>query len=204
MALHGLILFCLAYFLAVATPGPGIAAIVSRVLGRGSVGLAPFIAGYIAGDLTWLTLAATGMAMLARNAHTLFLLIRYGGALYLLYLAYKLWTAPTTLPEQDAVLPQERGSRLFLASLSLTLSNPKAMVFYLALLPTVVDLQQLTLTAFLEVALALCLILGTVLVGYALAALRARRLFRSSRALRWLNRSTGTVLAGTAVVVATR
>jgi threonine/homoserine/homoserine lactone efflux protein len=204
MAFHGLILFCLAYFLAVATPGPGIAAIVARVLSRGRVGLAPFIAGYIAGDLTWLTLAATGMAMLARNAHTLFLLIRYAGALYLLYLAYRLWTAPTTLPEEGAVLPQERGSRLFLASLSLTLGNPKVIVFYLALLPTVVDLQQLTLTAFLAVALALCLILCTVLVGYSLAALRARRLFRSSRALRWLNRSTGTVLAGAAVVVAVR
>jgi len=77
-------------------------------------------------------------------------------------------------------------------------------VFYLALLPTVVDLQQLTLSAFLEVALALCLILSAVLIGYALAALRARRLFRNPRALRWLNRSTGAVLAGAAVVVAAR
>jgi len=115
-----------------------------------------------------------------------------------------LWRAPTTLPEEGGLPRQERGSRLFLASLSLTLGNPKVMVFYLALLPTVVDLQQLTLSAFLEVALALCLILSAVLIGYALAALRARRLFRNPRALRWLNRSTGAVLAGAAVVVAAR
>ncbi|MGA3157311.1 MAG: LysE family translocator [Steroidobacteraceae bacterium] len=204
MALHGLILFCLVYFLAVATPGPGIAAIVARVLGRGAAGLAPFIAGYVVGDLTWFTLAATGMAALAKNAHTLFLLIRYAGAAYLLYLAYRLWTAPTTLPEEGAVPPQERGSQLFLASLSLTLSNPKAMIFYLALLPTVVDLPQLTLAGFLELALALCIIICGVLIAYAVAALRARRLFRNPRALRWLNRSSGTVLAGAAIAVAAR
>jgi threonine/homoserine/homoserine lactone efflux protein len=204
MAVHSLMLFCVVYLVAVATPGPGIAAIVARVLGRGSVGLAPFIAGYVVGDLTWFTLAATGMAMLARSAHTLFLVIRYAGAAYLLYLAYRLWTAPTSLPEEGAVVPVERGSQLFLASLSLTLSNPKAMIFYLALLPTVVDLPNLTLAAFLEVALALGLILCAVLLAYAIAALRARRLFRSSRALRWLNRSTGTVLAGAAIAVAAR
>jgi threonine/homoserine/homoserine lactone efflux protein len=204
MAVHSLMLFCVVYLVAVATPGPGIAAIVARVLGRGSVGLAPFIAGYVVGDLTWFTLAATGMAMLARSAHTLFLVIRYAGAAYLLYLAYRLWTAPTSLPEEGAVVPVERGSQLFLASLSLTLSNPKAMIFYLALLPTVVDLPNLTLAAFLEVALALGLILCAVLLAYAIAALRSRRLFRSSRALRWLNRSTGTVLAGAAIAVAAR
>jgi threonine/homoserine/homoserine lactone efflux protein len=204
MALHALILFCLAYFLAVATPGPGIAAIVARVLSRGSLGLAPFIAGYVVGDLSWFTLAATGMAVLARSAHTVFVLIRYAGAAYLLYLAYRLWTAPTTPPEEGAAPKQERGGQLFLASLSLTLSNPKAMIFYLALLPTVIDLPDLTLRAFFELALALSLILSLVLMAYAIAALRARRLFRSSVALRWLNRSTGTVLAGAALVVATR
>ena len=52
--------------------------------------------------------------------------------------------------------------------------------------------------------MAICLILSGVLSGYSLAALRARRFFRSTRAVRWLNRGTGTVLAGAAVAVATR
>jgi threonine/homoserine/homoserine lactone efflux protein len=142
--------------------------------------------------------------MLARSAHTLFLAMRYAGAAYLLYLGYRLWTAPTIVVVDVSAPPAERGSQLFLASLSLTLSNPKAMIFYLALLPTVVDLPNLTLAAYLEVALTLSLILCAVLMGYAIVALRARQLFLSSRAQRWLNRSAGTVLAGAAVVVATR
>lgn len=204
MALHGFILFCLAYFLAVLTPGPGIAAIVARVVSRGRSGLAPFIGGYVVGDLSWFTLAATGMAMLARNAHLLFVVIRYLGAAYLLLLACKIWRAPTQPPDEHAPEIRERGVQAFLASLSLTLGNPKPMIFYLVLLPTVVDLPHLTLKGFVELALALIIILCTVLLGYTVAALRARRLFRNARALRWLNRSTSAVLAGAAVTVAVR
>jgi threonine/homoserine/homoserine lactone efflux protein len=204
MELHGLILFCLMYLLATATPGPGIAAILARVLGRGHHGLAAFIAGYVVGDLIWFTLAATGMAVLAKTAHVLFLCIRYAGAAYLLYLAYRLWTAPDQAINDHDVPTQESRARLFLSSLTLTLGNPKAIIFYLALLPTVIALPNLTVTAFLEVAGAICIILTAVLTAYSVAAFRARRLFRSRRAVRWLNRSTGTVMAGAAVAVATR
>jgi threonine/homoserine/homoserine lactone efflux protein len=158
----------------------------------------------VAGDLIWFTLAATGMAMLARSAHTLFLGIKYAGAAYLLYLAYRLWTSPVKAVDESGTPPQESGLRLFLASLTLTLGNPKVVIFFLALLPTVVDLTNMTTLAFLEVAGAMCVILTSVLTAYSVAALRARRLFRNPRAVRWLNRGTGTVMAGAAVAVATR
>ena len=163
MELHGLVLFCLMYLVATATPGPGIAAILARVLGRGHDGIAPFIAGYVVGDLIWFTLAATGMAMLARTAHVLFLCIKYAGAAYLLYLAYRLWTSPAQPINDSRVAPPESRARLFLSSLTLTLGNPKAIMFYLALLPTVIDLSNMTFTAFLEVAGAICVILSAVL-----------------------------------------
>lgn len=204
MELHGLVLFCLMYLIATASPGPGIAAILARVLGRGRYGLAAFIAGYVAGDLIWFTLAATGMAMLANTAHVLFSCIRYAGAAYLLYLAYRLWKAPTQDINEGRVPPQENRTRLFLSSLTLTLGNPKAIIFYLALLPTAIDLPNLTLTTFLEVAVSICVILTAVLTTYSIVALRARRLFKSRRAMQWLNRGTGTVMAGAAVAVATR
>ena len=204
MELHGLLLFCLMYLIVTATPGPGIAAILARVLGRGHDGLVSFIAGYVVGDLIWFTLAATGMAMLAKTAHILFLGIRYVGAAYLLYLAYRLWTSPVQAINDSDVPPQESRARLFLSSLTLTLGNPKAIIFYLALLPTVIDLPNMTVMAFLEVAVAICIILSVVLTTYSIAAFRARRLFKNRRAVRWLNRGTGTVMAGAAVAVATR
>ena len=82
------------YALAVATPGPGIAAIIARSLAHGSKGAPAFIAGFMIGDLTWFAIAATGLAALARTAATLFVAIKWAGVAYLLYLAWKLWTAP--------------------------------------------------------------------------------------------------------------
>lgn len=76
------------------------------------------------------------------------------------------------------------------------------MVFFLALLPTVVDLTQLTVTGFVEIAVAITIVLPLVLGGYVLAGARARQFFRSTRAIRWLNRGTGTAMAGAAAAVA--
>jgi threonine/homoserine/homoserine lactone efflux protein len=205
MSLHGLGLFCLVYLLATASPGPGIAAVVARVLSRGTHGLVAFIAGFVVGDLIWLTCAATGMAALAQTAHVAFMLVKYAGAAYLLYLAYRLWTAPAQAFREDDVPPvQQSSSQLFLGSLALTIGNPKVMVFFLALLPTVLDLKNMTLSDFLEVAVASMIILSSVLSSYAFAALRARRLFKTTRAIRWLNRGAGTAMAGAAVAVASR
>src|SRR5579871_2989654 len=120
MSLHGLGLFCLVYFLATASPGPGIAAVVARVLSRGTHGLAAFIAGFVAGDLIWFTCAATGMAALAQTAHVAFMLVKYAGAAYLLYLAWRLWTAPAQpLSEDDTPPTEQRASQLFLGTLAL-------------------------------------------------------------------------------------
>jgi threonine/homoserine/homoserine lactone efflux protein len=200
---HGLTVFCLVYLLAVATPGPGIAATIARALARGTAGLPAFIAGFVVGDLAWFTCAATGMAALAQSAHGLFLAVKYLGALSLLYLAIRMWTAPAhAVATQTEVVGGAGALRVFAGALVLTLGNPKAMVFYLALLPTVIDLQGMTLSAFARIALAITLILSAVLTTYAVAAARARRIFRNERAIKWLNRTSGTVMAGAAVGVA--
>jgi len=205
MSLHGLALFCLVYFIATATPGPGIAAIVARALSRGTRGLPAFIAGFVAGDLIWFTVAATGMAVLAQTMHTAFVVLKYLGVAYLLYLAYRMWTAPAQpLDEGDSPTKEESAARLFAGALTLTLSNPKVMMFFLALLPTVIDVTELGLRAYLEIVVASSMILSGVLTTYSLAAVRARRLFKDVRAVRWLNRGSGGVITVAAALVATQ
>src|SRR5688572_4917542 len=128
MTLYGLWIFSLVYFLAVATPGPGVAAIIARSLAEGTRGATAFIAGFLVGDLIWFIVAATGLAALAQTAYTVFLVVKYVGAAYLLYLAYRMWRAKPQVASDVAQLPKaERSSRLFLGSLALTLANPKTM-----------------------------------------------------------------------------
>jgi len=202
MSLNGLVVFCAVYALSVASPGPGVAAVVARSLDRGSRGAPAFIAGFLVGDLLWFTLAATGLAAIAQTAYALFVAIKYAGAAYLLYLAYRMWTAPGPAVNVAGADPSQSPSRLFLGSLALTLGNPKPMVFFLALLPTVVTLQTLTMASFLAIAAVMAIVLPVVLGAYVLAAVRARRLLRNPRALRVMNRGSATVMAGAAVVIA--
>src|ERR1700722_11965481 len=118
MSWYGLVTFCVAYFLAVATPGPGVAAVISQALARGAAGAPAFIAGFVVGDLLWFLAAVLGLSALAQHAHTAFVAVKYLGALYLLYLAYKLWSAPARSLETDAEPQIARPPRaLFLGSL---------------------------------------------------------------------------------------
>jgi threonine/homoserine/homoserine lactone efflux protein len=206
VSLYGLLIFSSVYLLAVATPGPGVAAVIARSLARGTQGALAFIAGFLIGDLIWFAVAATGLAALAQTARLVFVVIKYAGALYLLYLAYRLWTAKPAVVADDAE-PIDIGQKpmqLFLGSLALTLANPKTAIFFLALLPTVVRLEELTVFGFLEIVAVISVGLPLVLGGYVLLAARARRMFKSERAVRTINRGTGAAMACAAVAVATR
>jgi threonine/homoserine/homoserine lactone efflux protein len=204
MSAYGLLIFSLVYALAVASPGPGVAAVLARSLGRGLAGAPAFIAGFLVGDLVWFTLAAAGLAVLAKTAYTLFLVIRYAGAAYLLYLAWRLWSTPARALEDAGARRRERPLQLFLGTLALTLGNPKTMVFFLAVLPTVVELKRLTVGGFLEIALVISVVLPAVLGAYAVFAARARARLSRPETVRWVQRTTGAVMAGAAVAVATR
>jgi threonine/homoserine/homoserine lactone efflux protein len=205
MSLYGLLVFSAVYLLAVASPGPGVAAVVARSLARGTHGAAAFIAGFLVGDLIWFALAATGLAALAQTAQTLFVVVKYVGAAYLLYLAFRLWTAPANAASEEIKVDTgQKPVQLFLGSLALTMANPKTMIFFLALLPTVVRLEELTVVGFIEIVIAISIVLPLVLGGYVLLAARARRLFKTPRAVRAINRGTGAAMACAAVAVATR
>jgi len=94
--------------------------------------------------------------------------------------------------------------QLFLGSLSLTLANPKTIAFFLALLPTVVRLDELTVAGFFSIALVISVVLPLTLGGYVWLATHARKLFQSARARRTLHRGAGMAIAGAAVAIATR
>jgi threonine/homoserine/homoserine lactone efflux protein len=204
MDFPGLMLFATALLIAAASPGPGIAAIVARVLGRGTRGAAAFTAGLAIGDVVWLTFAVVGLAALAQAFHGIFVAVKYAGAAYLLYLAYKLWTAPAVPHGVEAAATREHPAKLFLGGLAVTMGNPKVMVFYLALLPTLVDLTRLTVLGYAGLVVATLAVLTLVFSSYILLAARARRLFTSETAIRGINRATGAVMAGAAAAIASR
>ena len=204
MSFSSWLLFIGVYLVATATPGPGIAALVARVLGQGLAGITPFVAGYVVGDLVWFSVAATGLAVLAHEFAWVFTAIRWAGVAYLLYLAWTMWRARVGTAEIGPVARGAGGWRLFFGTLSLTLGNPKVIVFFVSIMPLVVDLDALNATTAIEIAATMICVLASVLLTYAFAANRARALFRSSRAMKMVNRGAAGVMAGAALAIAAR
>ena len=187
-------------------PGPGIAAVIARALSRGFRSTTPMILGLIAGDIVYLSAAAFGLGVIAASFGTVFIVIRWLGVAYLVYLAFRLFTAePDTqsVAAKDA-RPQDDGRSTFFVGLFVTLGNPKVILFYLALLPTIIDLGSVSLVGFVELSGIVALVLAVVIGLYAALAARARLIFTSSAAKRTLNRVAGTAMLGAAGAIATR
>jgi len=204
MSQTSLLIFAGVYLAAIATPGPGIAALVARVLANGLHGVAPFIMGYVIGDWIWLIFAASGLHALAHAFAPVFLIVKYAGAAYLMFMAVSMWRAHTEGARVVGAKDKRTGWQLFWASLTLTIGNPKVIVFFGSILPLVVDLDTMTLAQFFQIFLVSALCLVTVLTAYALAANGARALFQSARAMRVINRGAASIMAGAALAIAAR
>ena len=204
MDLVTLAAFTIAYAIAVLVPGPGVAAVVARALGGGFKAAFPMVLGILAGDLVYLVFALFGLAAIATWFGPVFVVIKWASALYLLYIAWQFWSAK---PGSEQIGAKRDTSRwkTFLSGFMLTMGNPKTIVFYLALLPTVVPLDKpITAIGFSELVTIVVVVLLIIACGYAGLAAAARDFFTSSRALRNLNRTAGAIMAGAAAFVIAR
>ncbi len=200
--LHSYLIYFGIYALAVATPGPGMISIIARALATGFRSTIPASLGIVVGDLCLMTLSVFGLALVAQAMGPMFLAVKIAGGLYLLYLAWKYWTAE--VPEAADVVPQASDARRgFFAYWALTLGNPKAITFFVALLPVVVNPRTLTGIAYLQLVLATLIVIPVITLSYAAMAARLKKFVASRQARRRINKGAGAVMAcaGVAVMV---
>ncbi|MGC1489248.1 MAG: LysE family translocator [Albidovulum sp.] len=203
MDIAALLIFAAALFVAAGSPGPSIAALVARVLARGYRDVLPFLAAMWLGEAIWLALAVWGLSSLATTFHSAFIVLKWAGVGYLLWLAWKMWRAPVNL-DQSALPARQSPLKMFAAGFAITLGNPKIMMFYLALLPTIIDLGHLTMLGWLELTGTMLLVLVAIDLVWVLLATRARLFLKSPRAVRMANRVSAGMMAGAATAIATR
>lgn len=185
------------------TPGPAVLGIVARCLAGGFRAGIAFNLGVVTGDLIFLAAAVYGLSAIAAALGEVFVVVQWLGAAYLVWLGIQLWrSAPVPLDAESAAPSGARSG--LLAGLLLALGNPKGILFYGAFLPSFLDVAAVTPTDMAWLSLVTVTTLSAVNYGYGLLAARARRWFRSRRALVALNRGSGTVMIGAGLLVATR
>lgn len=197
MTLAGFLTYALALGVAAAIPGPGVVALVARALGAGFGAAMAFSLGLILGDLTYLAAAIFGLSLIAEALGAVFVVVRYGAALYLAYLAFRLWRAAGAAARVEGE-SRDRPWTSFVAGLTITLGNPKTIVFYLAILPTLVDLRGVTAADCVSLVVITAAILFAVMTPYAALAARARESLRRPAFRARLNRGAAAIMAGAA------
>jgi threonine/homoserine/homoserine lactone efflux protein len=182
-------------------PGPTILLVLSYALGRGWRVAAPVAAGVALGDLTGMTLSMLGLGVILAQSATLFTLLKWIGAVYLIWLGVKLWRVGATL---EAAPRTDAGSRAWMMAHAwlVTTLNPKSLIFFVAFLPQFLDPARpfWPQMAVFEATFVTLAFLNAF--GYALLGARARRLATSPRALRLVNRAGGTALIGAGAAAA--
>ncbi|MBC8210233.1 MAG: LysE family translocator [Gammaproteobacteria bacterium] len=204
MTLESGLAFFLAIIIFAITPGPGVFALLARAMTQGAMSCFSLALGMTISDIIYLVFACLGLAVIAENWSGLFSVIRIAGALYLIYLGWKMWNerAPIAGRTNPATLQSEWKS--LLQGFLISASNPKVILFYIAFLPTFMDLTVLS-TEDIGVASLLCLVgLMIGLMAIAFSASWARRYFRSERAMTGLNRVAGSIMISAGVYLGTR
>ncbi|HKA87107.1 MAG TPA: LysE family translocator [Haliangiales bacterium] len=187
---------------AVLTPGPAMLAILGHALARGSRPTVPVVLGNAFGAVVLIGASVAGLSALLAAAPGALSLLKWAGAAYLVWLGLRAWRSERTGARLDATADPGSVASSFARGVLIALSNPKALLFFGAVLPQFVDpirpvLPQFALMATIFAALELTVTSGVAFAAGALAPLLGR-----AAVARRIHRAGGAILIAAAALVA--
>jgi threonine/homoserine/homoserine lactone efflux protein len=203
MTLEYAVAFSVAMLIWATLPGPGLAVVVSRALGSGPKAGLAVVTGLVTADFVFLGIAFVGLLAIATAMGPMFQVVKYAGAAYLIWRGYRAFVGADTSNAVEAGAGGAVWRDMGLGLLA-TLGNPKAILFFGAILPTFVDMTTVGLADFLVLA---GIVAGVSYLVYGcciVLADRTRHLMASTKAAKRLRQATGTILVGSGILVATR
>ncbi len=147
---------------------------------------------------------AAGLGAILAASELAFTLIKWFGVAYLVYLGVKQWRAlPTEMHEDPAMRPVGKPLSLMLRGFLVNISNPKALVFMLAILPQFIDPTAPLLAQYVTIAATMVVVDLIVMAGYTGLAAKVLRLLKTPRQQRRLNRTFASLFVAAAAFIAT-
>jgi threonine/homoserine/homoserine lactone efflux protein len=185
------------------TPGPAVLFVVSHGLARGGRASLAANAGILTANAVYFVLSALGLGAVLLASATLFTIVKYAGAAYLVYLGIQtIRGAGLGLPETGGATPEASARRTWLRATALQASNPKALIFFTALLPQFIDTTKPIAVQIAVLGVAGSVIEFVILAGYGYLAAGAARLAQQRRFRALTNRVSGAFLIAAGAGVA--
>jgi threonine/homoserine/homoserine lactone efflux protein len=182
-------------------PGPAVFAIIARSFSSGKLQAFYMTVGIVLGDYIFIVLALFGLSALAEVMGTAFFIIKYLSAAYLIWLGVQLLRTKAKSIDIEASKDSSLISNL-LTGLFITLGNPKAIIFYVGFFPAFINVNEVTFYDTSLIMLAATLAFGSVNMCYSLLAVKAKNTFKSPNATTVINKTAGTIMVSTGVLVA--
>jgi threonine/homoserine/homoserine lactone efflux protein len=199
-----LLAFIMASLILAVTPGPAVVYILARTLSQGRASGLASVAGVALGNLGNSIGAALGLAALFAVSAAAFTVVKWAGALYLMYMGVRMLRSASAISSQAGapVAPLER-SRVLRDGFVVALLNPKTALFFAAFLPQFMSPTAPHLPQSLALGAMFCAVAGCTDLGYVLAAsLVAPRLNQLGRHARWGTRAAGASFIGLGLLTA--
>ncbi|WP_318480249.1 LysE family translocator [Photobacterium leiognathi] len=198
----GIALF-LAMLLSAAIPGSSVLAVVSRSLTYDWKQGLLVVLGVLLADYIFIFLALSGLSAVASVMGEFAIVIKYVGITYLFWLAYITWTSNASVSSTRSPDKATKASSVVVGVL-MTLSNPKAILFYMGFFPAFIDLQSVTVSDVVMIIAISTVSVGGMLSIYACMASRVSFVFEGKNAKKLLNKLSGGFLATCGVLLATK
>lgn len=202
MTLTAFFAYSTAVVLAAMTPGPAMFAVITNGVSRGFARAFTAGLGVAAGDAVLVTLALLGLVTLVQTFEWIFLILKYAGAAYLIYLGVRMWRSAAVRAQESE--GEDRFTRSFVLGASIALGNPKAILFHASIMPLILDLNAMTFADGLVVVAVVVSANVLTMGSYAALSGRASRWFRTASRMRLMNRVAGGAMIGTGAFIAAR
>ena len=194
LSLPELGLYIFALFLLFITPGPVWVALIARALKGGFSGAWPLALGVAIGDICWPVLALLSLGQIVSLHGDILFWLRYLAVAVFVIMGAWLYFVPVQKLEANSRLTREGVIAGFLAGLAVIIGNPKAMLFYIGILPGFFDISRLTVADITVIALSSALVPFAGNLGLGMLVARARMLISSMQMRKRLNQASGVVL----------
>ena len=188
-----------------AIPGPTVLLVISYALGHGKRSATATVAGVALGDFTAMTASMLGLGALLATSATLFTVLKWVGAAYLIYLGIKLWRAPVAgdgTSGDVAPVAKERPLRIFLHTYIVTALNPKSIIFFVAFLPQFLNRAEPIVFQMVVFEVTFLVLATANAAAYGLMASMARKTIRKPGVQRAVNRTGGSLMIGAGLLAA--
>ncbi|WP_017219628.1 LysE family translocator [Moritella dasanensis] len=178
--------------LTIASPGPGVILTINNAIQRSAFNTFSGIVGIATGVLIVSMLSATSIGVILATSAVAFTAVKLIGAAYLIYFGVKLWRVQAPL-NTHITLKDKSHTKCYIEGLSLTISNPKPILFFMSLFPQFIDAQGSYVAQFITLSLTFCCLVIVIHSGYAILASVAKKKLLAPKGRKALNKVSGSV-----------